>query len=247
MTVSLPRPHLFGLLAGLFLAAGIAFAALVGANTWTRIAESQVVNVTGSARKNVLSDLVVWRGRFAAEAASLLAANERLKADLAKVEAFLRQNGITTYTLAPVQIREITQRVKDDDGETNSRRVGYYLSQPVIVRSTDIEAGARLGRDCAQLLNQGVALVQEGIEFLYTKAGDTKVEMMAEATKDARTRAEQIAVQGGRRLKQLRAARMGVIQINPLHSSETSWEGNNDRSSPEKTITATVSATFDLK
>ena len=246
MTVSLPRPHLFGLLAGLFLAAGIAFAALVGANTWTRISESQVVNVTGSARKNVLSDLVVWRGRFAAEDASLLGANERLKSDLAKVEAFFRLKGIETYTLAPVQIREVTNRAKDDDGETVSRRVGYHLTQSVIVRSTDIEAGSRLGRECAQLLNEGVALVQDGIDFLYTKAGEAKVEMMAEATKDARARAEQIGAQGGRRIKQLRAARMGVIQINPLYSAETSWEGNNDRSSLEKTITVTVSATFDL-
>ena len=55
------RPHLFGVLAGLALAAGLVFAALVFANAWTRISESQVINVTGSARKNVRSDLVVWR------------------------------------------------------------------------------------------------------------------------------------------------------------------------------------------
>ena len=40
---------------------------------------------------------------------------------------------------------------------------------------------------------------------------------------------------------------MGVVQINPLYSSATSWEGNNDNSSFEKTITTTVSATFSLE
>ena len=53
------RPHFFGLVAGLFLSAGLCFASLVLSHTWTRIAESQVINVTGSARKNVRSDLVV--------------------------------------------------------------------------------------------------------------------------------------------------------------------------------------------
>ena len=49
---------------------------------------------------------------------------------------------------------------------------------------------------------------------------------------------------GGRRVNELRNARMGVVQVNPLYSSSTSWEGNAEASSPEKTITATVSATF---
>jgi hypothetical protein len=92
-----------------------------------------------------------------------------------------------------------------------------------------------------------VAFVSEGFAFIYTRAGDAKVEMMAEATKDARARAEQIAQQGGRKIKELRSARMGVVQINPLYSSATSWEGNNDTTSLEKTITTTVSATFSLE
>jgi hypothetical protein len=40
---------------------------------------------------------------------------------------------------------------------------------------------------------------------------------------------------------------MGVVQINPRYSAATSWEGNNDTSSPEKTITTTVNATFALR
>jgi hypothetical protein len=58
------RPHLFGVLAGVFLAAGIAFASLVLAGAWTRISESQLISVTGSARRSVRSDLVIWRTLF---------------------------------------------------------------------------------------------------------------------------------------------------------------------------------------
>jgi hypothetical protein len=87
----------------------------------------------------------------------------------------------------------------------------------------------------------------ESPAFIYTKAGEAKVEMLAEATKDARLRADQIATQGGRMVAQLHHADMGVLQITPRYSGQFSWEGANDTSSLDKTITAVVTATFALK
>lgn len=247
-TPSASRPHLFGLLAGLALAAGLVFTALVLANAWTRIAESQVINVTGSARKNVRSDLVVWRSSFSAEAPTLIEAQQKLRADHAKVAAFFTNRGIEGFTASPVQITELTARQRNEDDDTVTKvRVGYRLTQFVEVHSEDVERVPRLANDSSELLQQGVAFVSGGFDFIYTKAGEAKVEMMAEATKDARTRAEQIASQGNRRIKSLLNARMGVVQINPLYSSSTSWEGNNDTSAVEKTIIATVTTTFAMK
>lgn len=240
------RPHLFGLLAGIFLAAGIAFAALVVAQTWTHISESQVISVTGSARKNVRSDLVVWRASFSAEAATLLEAQEKLKADRARVLRFVSSRNIRECAVLPIQIREITART-ETDSETVGRKLGYRLSQGVEVRSPEVERIPLLSSESTELLEQGVAFVTDSIEFIYTQAGEAKIEMMAEATKDARARAEQIAGQGNRKLKALRQARMGVVQINPLHGTATSWEGNNDTTALDKTITATVTAVFAME
>jgi uncharacterized protein len=245
---SSPRPHFFGLLAGLALAAGLVFASLVVAGTWTRIAESQVINVTGSARKTVRSDLVVWRANFSVDAPTLLAAQQKLSAEFVRISAFLQTRGLTEFTAQPVQIRDITARTRNtDDDTTSSTRVGYRLTQTIEVRSTDVDRVPRLAGESGELLQQDIAFISEGFEFIYTKAGEAKVEMMAEATKDARTRAEQIAGQGGRKIKELRSARMGVVQINPLYSTSTSWEGNNDTTALEKTITATIGATFAMK
>jgi uncharacterized protein len=243
-----PRPHLFGLLAGLFLAAGLCCAALVLARAWTHIAESQVINVTGSARKNVRSDLVVWRASFSVDAPTLLEAQEKLRADLAKVTAFLSARGLPGFATSAVNIREITARQRNEaDDTTVPVRVGYRLSQGIEVRSAEVERVPRLAGETGELLLQGVAFMSGEFEFIYTKAGDAKIEMMAAATKDARARAEQIAQQGGGAIRELRSARMGVVQINPLYSGATSWEGNNDTASLEKTITATVAATFTLR
>ncbi len=242
------RPHLFGVLAGLFLACGLCFAALILTRTWIHLHESQVIDVTGSARKNVRSDLALWHASFSTDAPTLLEAQEKLRADLAKVDRWLDQNHLTDHYAHPAQIQEITASHHDPDADNQTRqRIGYRLTQAIAIRSTDVDRLPALASASAELIAQDIAFISDKVEFIYTKSADAKIEMMAEATKDARARADQIAAQGDRTIKELRTARMGVVQINPLYSSATSWEGNSDNSSLEKTIIATVSATFALK
>lgn len=239
------RPHFIGVLAGLFLAAGLVFASLVVARTWQRVAESQAISVTGSARRLVKSDLIVWAGSFSTEAKTLLAAQQALKADLVKVESFLKMQGVTNYQISPIGIQEVRQRVNGDEGV---RVVGYNLSQNVTVTSPEVERIAALDQQTSKLVEQGVQFTTNPPRFIYTKAGEAKIEMLAEATRDARARAEQIASQGGRTVKELRAAKMGVFQITPLYStrSNSNWEGENDLNSLEKSIMAVVNATFSM-
>ena len=72
--------------------------------------------------------------------------------------------------------------------------------------------------------------------------------MLSAASKDARTRAESIVKSaGGASIASLRTADMGVINVNPANSTETSWEGNNDTSSLEKDIIAIVHVTYALR
>jgi hypothetical protein len=125
--------------------------------------------------------------------------------------------------------------------------VGETIRQNIAVPSADVDSIAKLASAAASLLEKGIFLETVEISFIYTKAGELKIEMMGEATKDARVRAEQIAREGGRKIKALRSARMGVVQINPRFSTATSWEGNNDTTSLGKTITTTVSATFSME
>jgi hypothetical protein len=247
------KPHLLGVLAGLFLAAALLLSAMLVTRAWLKIAESQTISVTGSARKAVRSDLVIWRGSFSAEGNTLLEAQRNLKADLAKVEEFLKASAMTNSLIGPIAIKELqaTEEVKaaqkGGSDITRQKTVGFRLSRSVEVRSDQVEGVTRLDQDSTALVEQGVMLTSAPPEYIYTKAGEAKIEMLAEATKDARGRAEQIASQGGRIIRQLRWARMGVFQITPVFSSQTSSEGVNDTTSLDKTVTAVVSASFSLK
>ena len=252
------RPQLFGMLAGLFLAAGLVLSSMLATTAWVKIKNSQFISVKGSARKNIRSDLAVWTANFNVQAPTLLEAQRQLKEDRAKVENFLDGAGMTNHFFKAILIEELratfANEVTNADNPggwkvvgSQEKTVGYKLRQSVEVRSGGVDRVAQLDSDSTALVEQGVLLTTEAPKFIYTQAGEAKIEMLAEATKDARTRAEQIAGQGGRGLACLHDADMGVFQITPLHSSNTSGEGENDTSSLDKTITAVVTATFLLK
>jgi len=247
------RPHLFGMLAGLFLAAGLILSAMFVTSAWIKIRNSQFITVKGSARKSIKSDLAVWTGNFTTEAETLLDAQRRLREDRAKVEKFLQDAGMTNHAFGSIIIEEVRARFEFET-RTNGQRsmsqektVGYKLKQSVEARSTEVERLSQLNGDSTALVEQGVLLMTEKPKYIYTKVAEEKIEMLADATKDARARAERISSQGGAQLSRLHSADMGIFQITPLNSSETSWEGMNDTTSVEKTITAVVTATFSLK
>lgn len=243
---SLTRPHLFGMLAGLFLAAGLIVSVALGTTAFLKVRNSQFITVKGSARKNVESDLVLWRGSFVASAATLLEAQKELGRGREHVKNFLQGRSLTNFSFTPITIEEIRGTLKTN-GLQVEQTVGYRLTQSVRVESAEVQRTAQLDSDCATLVERGVLFTTQPPEFIYTKSGEAKIEMLAEATKDARARAEQIAAQGGRAIARLHDADMGVIQIAPLYSGKTSWEGMNDTTSLEKTITAVVTTTFALE
>jgi hypothetical protein len=236
-----------GVLLGLLLAAGLVVSAMQVTRAWIHIADSQVITVTGSARQDVVSDLAVWGAGFAAEADTVVVAQQKLKADEAKVRAFLAQNGATNAEISAISIQRLKPAGRDDsfDGEYR-KTVGFRLSQTLRLESTNLPLVATLQQRSASLVEQGVELNDHGIAYLYTRVAEAKVDLLAAATKDARQRAEQIASQGGRRLGSLRNARMGVFQITPRNSNETSAEGINDASSLDKSIRAVISASFTM-
>jgi uncharacterized protein len=240
---SIFRSPLFGVFAGLALATALVLSTYVVSRTWLSISSANVISVTGSARRNVMSDLVIWRGSFSVEHAELKEAQRRLKEDRSKVESFLSQRKITSFVVQPIQIEEIRSRASDQENKV----AAYRLRQTVEIQSSEVPKLSSLGTEAGELVESGVAFVPQAPEFIYTRIAEAKLEMMAEATADAKARAEKIAIPGGRRIAGLRSAKMGVIQITPPHSTETSWDGINDKTTAEQAITATVSASFLLE
>ncbi|HEV2341749.1 MAG TPA: SIMPL domain-containing protein [Candidatus Acidoferrales bacterium] len=213
----------------------------------------QTIEVTGSAEKRIKSDLMIWQASVVAEAPALPDAYRKLTHDVDLTKKFLIAHGIPdnqivinsveTTPIRPAQ-RQAQYASGDQQQSITGTVTGYHLKQSLSVRSTDIDGVTAVSREVTELINQGILLDSEAPEYLYTKLAQTKVEIMADAARDARERAQQIASSTSSRIGEIRSASMGVLQITAADSNTVSDYGVNDTTSLEKDVTAVVHATF---
>jgi hypothetical protein len=225
--------------------------------------EPKTLAVTGSARKAIVSDRVIWTGTVMAKDANLVKAYDTLKSGVDKARAFLLARGIPEgeITLSAITTvrhfhKEVVHANAEDEENGNERKGtvittdkvdSYTLQQSVSVNSTDMAKVPEAARAVTELIKDGVEIDSGALSYLYTKLSELKINMLADATRDATTRAEQIVNNANGRLGKLVEARMGVMQITPKGVSATSGEGINDTTSYEKEITAIVAAKFEVR
>ncbi|MBL8006001.1 MAG: SIMPL domain-containing protein [Ignavibacteria bacterium] len=234
--------------AALILAAGFVIGALIITATWRYVSRSNVtITVTGSVSRDIRSDFAVWKGSFSNESSTLEEAYAGLKSDNQKVITYLESKGFSKDKIAVSAINIITNYVNNNQGYPTNEVSGYRLTQDVSVESADVDKIDKLSREATELINDGVEFNSMPPEFLYTKLGDLKVELIGLAAKDAKERAEQIANSTDNSIGEVRSSKMGVIQINAKNSTEISDYGMNNTSSIDKTITVVVNMSFSIK
>lgn len=204
------------------------------------------ITVTGSAKQQITSDLIVWTGNFNTQSTNLQDAYSKLEVSRNKVFAYLQKQGIVKKDIVFSSINTMINYVKDMNGNNTNAIDNYVLSQVVTISSSEIDKITEISRNATELLNEGVAFQSDPPQYFYTKLADLKVTMLAEATKDAKKRAGMIAENAGNNLGDLKYADMGVMQITPLYSNEIDDYGINDTSSMKKEITAVVHCQFDI-
>lgn len=234
---------------GAALAIGLVFATLVGSRALVRVkSEDQTIAVTGSAKRSIRSDLVIWQATVTYKGDNMQAAYKPLAAATPKVVEYLKGKGIKANEIVVDSITTKPLHAHDKEGrELEETITGYTMSQTVEVRSNDVQRVTDVSRAATELINQGIAIDSGAPEYHYTRLGELKIQMLHEAAKDTRVRAQQIADATGAKLGPLRSARMGVMQINPADSTETSSEGNNDVTSLDKDVIAVVTSSFQLE
>ncbi len=233
--------------AGVMLAIGLVLASMIGGWAFVKSKRGdQTIVVTGSARKRIRSDLVIWKAGVSYQAPALADAYRSLSENVPRVKSYLIGKGIPENQITISSISSQTLHARTDSGEDTGQITGYSLRQELEVRSTDVDKIAKIAREATELINQGILVESMAPEYHYTKLGDLKIEMLSEAAKDAKLRAQQIAQSTGSSIGSVRTARMGVLQITPADSNEVSDSGMNDTSSLEKDITAVVNIGFEI-
>lgn len=231
--------------AGAAIAIGLVLSSLIFGWFYSKTKKGdEAIAVTGSARKRIKADLVVWSAGISSEAPQLAEAYRQTTENIPRVKQYLISKGIAENQITISSITTTTSKKRDNEGNELSEITGYTLRQQVEVRSTDVDKIAQIAREATELINQGILLESNSPQYSYTKLGDLKIEMLGEAAKDAKVRAEKIADSTGNKIGAVRSARMGVMQITAADSTEVSDAGISDTSSIDKDVTAVVNISF---
>jgi uncharacterized protein len=202
------------------------------------------IEVTGSARQSITSDRAIWSTAVAYQSPTLQTSYQALSAGTTRVKNYLVTQGIPEkeITLGPVRTQRLTTR-QANGTETAGN---YQLEQTLTVATKNIALVERIAREVTQLINEDVPVESHAPQYFVSDLADKKVQMLSEAAKNARLRAEKIAESVGSHVGSIRSADMGVLQITPAGSTEVSNDGMSDTSSIEKDITSVVRMTFSV-
>jgi len=233
---------------GLFIAIGMIVSTIIAARAYERVrCENRIISVKGYAEKRITSDLATWTGRFEARDAALVPAYNIMSTDLRAVLAWLEQNGVTRDDVGVSSIGTSLQYKKNAKGEDTNDIERYVFAQSVSVSSTDVALVTKIAAESTALIKEGIEFSSDSPDYFYTKLDSLKIEMLGQAAKDSRARAEQLIAGSGSVIGPLRSAEQGIFQITPPYSTETSGGGVNDTSSIDKVIKAVVNIDYTLK
>src|SRR5688500_272306 len=204
----------------------------------------EAITVTGSAKRRISSDLVVWSAGVSSQAPQLSDAYKQLSDNIPRIKQYLLSKGIPEDQMTVSSISATSLKGHDSEGNETNEITGYSLQQQIEIRSNDVQKIAQVARESTELINQGILIESKAPKHYYTQIGDLKIEMLGEAAKDAKERAERIAQSTGNSIGAVRSAKMGVLQITAADSTDVSDYGVYDTSTIEKDMTAVVNVSF---
>lgn len=230
------------------VAVGIVVAAFLVAGAVANVGrKDDVIEVTGSARRAIVADLGIWKGTVTVQSPTVAGSYAEVTAYGGRVRAWLKARGLADSVINVRPVETNRMMAVTSDGRETGQVAGYKVSQTIEVRLFDPRAIEKLARDAGELAGEGIPFEALSPEYLYTKLAELRIQMMGEATRDARARADVISKAAGAEVGNVRSANTGVVQITPRFSTEVSDYGMNDVTSIEKDITTVVKVTFALK
>lgn len=237
--------HNYFLNAGVALAVGLVLSSLIFGWFYAKTKKGdEAITVTGAAKKRIKSDLVVWTASLTVQSAQPTEAYKQLSENVPKIKQYLVGKGIPENQMTVSSVATTTLMKRDANGVEMSEITGYSLKQQIEIRSNDVDKIAQIAREATELINQGILIESNAPQFYYTQIGDLKIEMLGEAAKDGKIRAEKIAASTGNSIGAVRSAKMGVLQITAADSTEVSDSGIYDTTTIDKDMTAVVNVSF---
>ena len=203
------------------------------------------ITVTGSAKTTATADNVVWTLNVALSRPLVADAVKKVGADVDAVSAYLTKGGIAADALTLGSVSTYGNE-EWQNGNNTGRILSYRASRDITVRTSDVQLVYKLSQGIGTLLESGVTVNNYGPQYYISTLSDLRPQLLEEAMKDAKTRAVAITKAVGGSVGAVQSVKSGVFQVTTPDSTMVSDGGAYDTSTIEKTVTSTVSVTFEV-
>ena len=200
------------------IAAGMAVLGLLLKSGIDNIAfRDREVTVRGLAEREVQADLVTWPITYSLAGNDLQTIYDRVSANNNAIVKFLTSNGISAD--------EISVNPPDAYDASSNRysssafQYNYSINCTVTVTTRKVAKVRELLNRQSELLKEGIAFSNSYINYQFTGLNKIKPEMIAEATKNARSAAQQFAADSDSRVGKIKTASPGQFSIDDSDSS----------------------------
>ena len=179
------------------------------------------VTVRGLAERDVTADLATWTIAYSEQGTELGVVQSAVDQDTRAITDFFRRAGFkdAEVTSAGVGVNQCSDGNRGGNTDTVRRRL--QLRTGAVMK-----ARAAFARQF-DLIRAGVAIEEgSGMVYSFTKLNDVKPSMIAEATRDARSGAEQFAKDSGADVGGIKQATQGYFSIG-ARDGEDSGSGSD--------------------
>ena len=207
----------------------------------------QSIVVKGKATQRVRSDRGHWSIAVIGKGETIQQSHATLAVGMERVAVFLTEQGFTDDEVNHGPISTTVHYDRDEEGNRTRVVVEYELSQRISVATDNVAMIADAAGKVTDLLKDGIFVIGGTPSYTYSKVGEVKVQILADAAADARLRAEQVTSNTGSMVTRVKDIRQGVIQITKPDSTRVTSYGVYDTSTIMKDVSVVVTVEFGIE
>lgn len=231
----------------LLLAVVLAFGLIIATSIVSNALPNDGITVTGSASKIVKSDKGTLYFTLISRQKNRKITYEVFKKQIPIVKSYLISKGIKEEDINIKTSNSYNVYKMLPNGNTSNEIEYYNGQQPIEIKSDKVELIKEISTDINSLMNKGIEIDVNTPEYYYSKISDLKVELLNEATKDAKQRASAMLKATHNRTGKIQSVKMGVFQITSPNSTDVTDSGIYNTESIEKKVTAVANVVFKIK
>jgi len=196
------------------------------------------VEVKGSAEQVVKANQGSWQIGFTASGNDLKSIYTSINSQQQIVISFLEKQGFSgsSITKQPVSIYD-----NHSSGYSNNNAAHYTANAGISITSSDVDKLASSVQLTNQLVESGVIINNNGVNYQYTDLNKIKASILDQALSNAKVSAEQFAKNSKSELGKIRSASQGVVTITSTDPSLS------DSATIDKKVRVVTTVKFFLK